>query len=437
MKPKALKTGVLLATLLVATASHATEIQDYDYPVKDALVATILGTPADYRHPYARIEKLRQRFYRIDLHKPGLERFKGQRRRGAGKLEFSLAFQKTPAPLLVSIAGTGAEHSSGKALLIKKLFYSAGFHVLSMTSPSNAEFMFAASSTNYTGITPIDAADLYRVIQAALERIGDKIEITDYYLTGYSLGGLEAAFLSKLDDAERKIGFSKVLLINPPVNLFTSVSNLSFIVKPGELVDETGSRSLRGFMDNLFVRIAEYFKREGRMDLNGDALYAVAKGIELSEFEMRALVRIAFGFSVADMVFVSDAMNQTGYVIPRDAGMRMLSGDVTTWFKRSLRWNFVDYFHLMVLPYWQTLHPGDTEEDAIRKWSLAGVSDYLRTTQKISVMHNLDDIILGDGDIDYLRKTFGDRAYIYPYGGHCGNMDFQRNVEDMLAFFQD
>jgi hypothetical protein len=425
-----------LAAMLFASTANASEITPYDFPVDDPLVATVLGTPPDYQHPYAKTKKLHERYYRVNLHKPGLERFRGQRRRGSHRLEFSLAFQKGPAPLVVSIAGTGGDHASGKALLMKKLLYSAGYHVLSMTSPTNAEFIFGASSTNLAGMTPIDVADLYRAIRAALERIGDKIEVTAYYLTGYSLGGLESAFLSKLDDEEGKIGFKKVLLINPPVNLYTSVSNLSFIVKPGELVDETGSRSLRDFMDNLFSRIAEYFKREGSTNLDGDALYAVAEGVELSDFELRALVRIAFGFSVADMVFVSDMMNETGYVAPNGASTRMLTGEVTTWFKRSLRWNFLDYFYLMVLPYWQTLHPEDTEEDAIRKWSLFGIDAYLRRTAKISVMHNVDDIILGEGDIDYLRETFGDRAYIYPRGGHCGNMDFARNVDDMIAFFE-
>ena len=52
-------------------------------------------------------------------------------------------------------------------------------------------------------------------------------------------------------------------------------------------------------------------------------------------------------------------------------------------------------------------------------------------------MTNQDDIILGPGDIEYLQATLGDRAKIYPTGGHCGNMDYKDNVVDMLDFFNN
>ena len=50
-------------------------------------------------------------------------------------------------------------------------------------------------------------------------------------------------------------------------------------------------------------------------------------------------------------------------------------------------------------------------------------------------MHNLDDIILEPGQIDFFPRVFGDRARIYPRGGHCGNMDFRDNVAHMVNVF--
>ena len=101
-----------------------------------------------------------------------------------------------------------------------------------------------------------------------------------------------------------------------------------------------------------------------------------------------------------------------------------------------MSWTFVNYFETVVLPYWQKTHPEDTEADAVRKWSLMGIEGYLRSTRKISVVHNRDDIILGPGDIDFLDRVMGDRAIIYPLGGHLGNMAYERNVDEMLAFFK-
>jgi hypothetical protein len=42
---------------------------------------------------------------------------------------------------------------------------------------------------------------------------------------------------------------------------------------------------------------------------------------------------------------------------------------------------------------------------------------------------------LADGDVDYLREVFGDRAKIYNKGGHVGNLDYRDNIADIIDFF--
>ena len=39
------------------------------------------------------------------------------------------------------------------------------------------------------------------------------------------------------------------------------------------------------------------------------------------------------------------------------------------------------------------------------------------------------------GELDYLRKMFGDRATVYPTGGHCGNLDHHQVASFMTAYF--
>ena len=46
-------------------------------------------------------------------------------------------------------------------------------------------------------------------------------------------------------------------------------------------------------------------------------------------------------------------------------------------------------------------------------------------------------LILAPGEIDYFREVFGSRARIYPTGGHCGNIDYQQNVDYMLNLFSE
>ena len=99
-------------------------------------------------------------------------------------------------------------------------FYQAGYHVITISSPTKPPFMAAASSTNLPGLTNYDAEDLYRVMTHALDVVSKEIEITEKYVTGYSLGGIESAFVGYLDSQRKEINFDKVLMINPPVNLY-------------------------------------------------------------------------------------------------------------------------------------------------------------------------------------------------------------------------
>lgn len=52
------------------------------------------------------------------------------------------------------------------------------------------------------------------------------MEISDYYLVGYSLGGTEAGILSWIDEREKSFNFKRVFMINPAVDLYKSAQKL-------------------------------------------------------------------------------------------------------------------------------------------------------------------------------------------------------------------
>ncbi len=89
-----------------------------------------------------------------------------------------------------------------------------------------------------------------------------------------------------------------------------------------------------------------------------------------------------------------------------------------------------------LMPLWRAKYDGGSLPQLIDQVSLYGVQDYLKQSPKIAVMHNADDVILGPGDIGFLRRTFGDRLTLYPRGGHCGNLNYRVNAQDMLGFFK-
>jgi len=68
--------------------------------------------------------------------------------------------------------------------------------------------------------------------------------------------------------------------------------------------------------------------------------------------------------------------------------------------------------------------------------SLREVKPLIEKNPAIFLMHNLDDILISPEDIVYLEKIFGDRAIIYPYGGHLGNLWYPDNKKHMLQVFK-
>jgi len=423
-------------SLILAAVLYTGAVYGYDYPIKDPVEATVLGTPPGDVYQWQSPRAVKRSFLRIDLGKD-LSEYPLPRIFGVSKLKLIFARQDKPAPLIFVIGGTGASYEAPKVRFLMNTFYQAGFHVITVSSPTKPDFIISASSTNMPGVTPYDARDLYRVMRLALDQVEKETVITARYVTGYSLGALDAAFIGALDKQRGEIDFDKVLMINPPVNLFTAVSNLDALITRVE--KNYPGLTPKGLFDDVFTRIARYFKNTGGViKFTSETLYELQnsdQALPLDQLEL--LIGAAYRFASADLAFMSDALNHTGLIVPTDERFTLMSGDLLVWQKRALRWSFVDYFYYMIMPWWQERYPQDSEEEVINKLSLVAIEDYLRDNEDVGVMTNSDDIILGPGDVDYLRDVFADRARIFPYGGHCGNMEYADNVEYMLDFFND
>jgi hypothetical protein len=342
----------------------------------------------------------------------------------------SLTYQKKEAPLIFVIAGTGARHSSPKMVNLQKALYQAGYHVVSITSPTHMNFIVNASSTMTPGNLREDAKDLYNVMQLAMAEVKDKIKVSSYSLTGYSLGGIQSAFVSMLDEEKKIFDFERVLLINPPVNLYTSVNILDGMLEniPG------GVNNFDAWLDNVMQKLADVEKEMGYFELSGDYIYKAYKRFPPREDFLAALVGISFRTDSSNMILASDVMKGGGFITPTDVKMTN-STALTTYNIVANRTSFADYFRQHFVPFFQKSDPSLTEEKMIKMLSLQSIEPYLKSAEKIGLLHNEDDIILAPGEIGYLDQLFGARAKIFPTGGHCGNMNHQDVVDFMVSFF--
>ncbi len=410
----------LCALLLLPITAVAA---DFSYPIANPYIATIAGTPAvlTTQHPRALVLNIAKLPRMPDRSIPAALWYGAQ-------LEYSFATQEGPAPLIFTIAGTGGYHNGGTSKLLMEAFFNAGYHVVGITSPTHPEFTIAASTTSVPGHMRKDARDLYRVMEEISAQLAPKLSATAYHLAGFSLGGTEAAFVAQLDQKKQVFNFEKVLLLNPSVSLYNSISKLDGMLNniPG------GIENLGDFFAKVVSRIGSVYTRSTAIEFNQDLVFEAFKSQPPTDEELAAIIGMAFRLVAANLIFTADVMTDFGFIKPSRQKLQRNTA-LGEYFEVALRIGFTDYFHEFFWPYYADQFDGDRAEFA-QSQSLVALRDFLQNSKNIAVVHNEDDIILVPGEIDFLRTTFGDRAFIYPRGGHLGNLGLAETQADYLGF---
>jgi hypothetical protein len=411
---------VLLSAVCLAADDH------YGYPISDAYEATILGTPSNLKSPPPdRISVRRLILTDIrDIKKPDIF-FYDQ------GLRCTLAYQDKKSPLVFLIAGTGADDQSQKVMVMMAALYKAGFHVITLPSPTHPNFIISASHSHVPGDLTEDAADLYLAMEKAWSKVKGDIEVSDFYLCGYSLGGTHAAFVAKLDEGRKSFNFRRVLMVNPAVSLYGSVTRIDGMLDkiPG------GQRNIGAYFNKMLAKFSEFYRKGDFIEINDDFLYAVYKSNLFSHDESGGLIGLSFRTSLAGMIFTSDIMTNGGYVVPKNRVLKT-TDSLRDYLIVCIHLSFMNYFDEYFYPYMQKKHPGVTREELINSLSLKSIEGYLKLSPKFGAITNDDDFILAPDEIDYLRALFGERTKVYPWGGHLGNLEYLDNMAYFIGFFK-
>ncbi|HXI77010.1 MAG TPA: hypothetical protein VNH21_07730, partial [Steroidobacteraceae bacterium] len=94
------------------------------------------------------------------------------------KLRVWFSAQDKPAPLAIVISGTGSDGNTAKLSALRGALYGAGYHVLTVPSPTFPGFIVSASSTGVAGDLMQDGHDLYAAIQQVVGHLPRKVRIT-------------------------------------------------------------------------------------------------------------------------------------------------------------------------------------------------------------------------------------------------------------------
>ena len=419
---KKLLSKIVLFIILSLTAFS------YNFPIDDPYSATIIGS-ATMMTPGVS-ENIPLKVYEIQIKDkkdiPDVFWY-------ASKFKFSFSKQKNKkAPLIFVLAGTGSDYNTTRVKFMQRIFHDAGYHTIAISSQMSQQFMISASSNSVPGLLLEDNKDIYKAMKLAYNKIKDQVEVTDFYIMGYSLGGSNAAVLSYIDEKEKVFNFKRVFMVNPPVNLYNSAVKLDKY-----LDDYTGGKteSIEKLLNTTLAKVKGGLTSE-YANIGADTIYNIVKGDILSDAEKKAYIGLAFRLTSTDLNFISDFMTRS-YVYTKNPEKVNKYTNMKEYLKAVNFATFEDYVNKIGFPYYKKHNKDYSIEALKREASLKVIEDYLRTSPKIAAVTNADELILNEKDFAFLKDVFKDRLVIYPKGGHCGNMFYKENVDVMLKFLNE
>jgi pimeloyl-ACP methyl ester carboxylesterase len=418
-----LKLVVALGAWLLAAPLRAAEASPTGLADSAALRATIYGTPPQDVAPLPDVVPLEEINIALPWAKP-LPRVLWFDRR----LRVWLSAQKHPASLVIVISGTGSDGNTAKLSLLRAALFGAGYHVLTMPSPTFPGFIASASSTGVAGDLMQDGEDLYAAAGAIIAHLPESVKITEVNVVGYSLGGANAAVMKFIDARERKLNIRRAVMVDPPVSLFASIDRLDrlFTSSIG-----AGEQDIDRLYRRLYVRLANFYRSSERVHIEDTDLLAAAAAVLRTDADFSAAIALTFRITLMNMFYVGDLYAGTGIVV--DPQRPPKPSDPTSDLATALRDKpFTEYFDKVYAPYYLARRPGATRETLIAANRLEVIGDALRDDADYYAQTNDDDVILDRAELEWLRRTLGSRIAVYDHGGHLGNLGSRQQVADML-----
>jgi len=388
-----------------------------------ALRATVYGAAPQDKAPLPERVPLTEINVKLPWARPVPDVFWFNRR-----LRVWFSAQDRPAPLAIVISGTGSDGNTANISTLRAALYGAGYHVLTMPSPTFPDFIVAASSTGVAGDLLQDSHDLYAAMQLIIGKLPRRVQISEIDILGYSLGGANAAVVKSLDATEGKLHIRRAVMINPPVNLFASISRLDKLFSVSIGSSDAGIENL---YRKLYTRLANLYSSSDAVHIEEADFLSAAGAVLKSDADFSAAIALSFRIDLVNVFFAGDLYAGTGVVVDPKHPPRV--GDSLEETARLLRTKpFEDYFFKVFVPYYLPRHRGSTPQSLLADSGLEVISNTLRTDPNYYAQTNNDDLILDSSELSWLKSTLGPRIAVYDHGGHLGNLGERQQIADML-----
>lgn len=420
---------VLLLVLSISVFSSISSAVEYRFPVLDPFKATFLSSAAEVMLSAEGMNRVELEFH---SQIPGRDNLKYAEGRDFTTVRY--AFHKDQdRPLVFILAGLGGSAVTGLVNFYQKVLYKAGFNSVTIPSPFQWKFSMSHLHSATPGYTERDLDDFYSFLERvyAYRRHLHGFKSSKNYLLGYSMGALQAVYVSEQDEQVKNFAFEKVVLVNPPIDLYESASNLDALFPVWKSMTDSQQHGLETKLWRVVMKLQNNFSQSSP---SNEEILNIIQNLPFHTSEYQALIAKTFLQTLADTVLMSEQVRDWGLIPIYDIRSPQPS------LNEAKKYTYLRYFDEILFP---DLVSGSnafnkTKDDLIESMGLIGKLDYIKRTKKIMVFHNEDDIIVSKDSIELLKQAVPkERLKLYPLGGHLGNVWFPSNVNDLLMALMD
>jgi pimeloyl-ACP methyl ester carboxylesterase len=384
--------------------------EEYRFPVAHPLKASLI--PAAY-HPQRVTYRVSQLEIRPDRRNvPRLER--------KHKVVLAVFAHPQPAPLVFVVPGVGGFSLNEAALMLAEDLHGMGFHAVTLPDPLSWQYALGVSESTLPGYLPLDAAEYYELLKrvAAHVTTAHQLRITGYSLVGHSFGGLLAAFVAPVDREHRAFQFDRLILINPAIDIPHAIRVVDGFFESGRSILQSRRNRISSAMVDGVIKLRN-------RALTDELVRHTPEQWNFSDDEMKWMIGQSFRSATVNTIFAS-----------RQIGAMRVSGHSGSAGRAPVDpaglFSFRHYLSELVFPALRRSgHVHLSDEQLFERGSLSTLAPELRANSRLYVMENSDDFLARPEDLEALRSWLGDRLYLYPLGGHLGNLWFGKNREDL------
>jgi hypothetical protein len=339
------------------------------------------------------------------------------------ELPYTLWLQPAPAPLVYLVPGMGGHRLGDSSLGLAEIIYAEGSSVVTVSNPTNWEFIAQGSTVDLPGYAPADARDLHRAITAIDRKLAEAWpdRFRSRRLAGISMGAFQALYIAADETRSKREGlllFDVYLALNPPVNLEHAMLQLDrFYNAPMVFPAEERARHIEEILGKVLY--LSHGDLQPEMDL------------PFTRLESEFLIGLAFRLDLQYTILQTQDRHDSGVLqTPRSLLRRAPA------FREASEYSFLEYMYAFVLPYYAKHDPRISFDDAGARQmfddcDLRSIATSLAANPRVRLFANENDFLLRPADLAWLREYLGDRAHLFPAGGHLGNLH-RKAIQELI-----